>query len=210
MRFPVVALTIIAFSVLCLAQNQQPPSPNKVPTQQTSGNQVPPAAQRNVNGKAPQSPSVPGGAKPETGKAGEHATAVNDTTTQSTGVATPAYQTSNGEAQQPGNNTTSWNPPRNPQSGPGAPPNFEQAGQMQQHADINAAKAIEAEVGGAPGGGTYGINNVMPSYNTKDAGAQTRAAKQSSPTGTAAGALGEATKRSSAPKPSPTQPKTQE
>jgi hypothetical protein len=204
MRMWPVALTL-TFAIFCVAQDKQVPPGKTEPTQQTSGGHLPPAAQRDVNGKAPKG-TPQSGAKPQTGKTGVHGTAIPDTTTATGGVETPAYMTNTGAAQQPERNMTGWTPPPNPQSHPGAPPNWQQAGQLQQHADANAAKAIEAEMGGAPGGGTLGINNVTPSYNTKGQGAQTRSAQQTSPTGNAVGAQGQAAKRKPAPKPSPTQP----
>lgn len=186
MRASLVAFLVLVLVLVCRVQGQQPPSPNASPTQQTSVSQPPPAAPRDINGKAPRSPGVPGGTKPESGRTGEHGAAINVTTTKSTGVTTP---------------------PENPKPRPGAPPNWEQVGQMPQHADANAAKAIEAEMGGAPGGGTLGIKNVMPRYDTSRQGAQNQAAQPLSPT-TAVGTPGQATKRRPAAKPTSTAPTT--
>jgi hypothetical protein len=190
MRAMLIGSVVLSFGLLCVAQNRQPPSPLTPPTQQTSEGHKPPAAQADINGKRPHSPKVPGWNKPETGKVGTHETAIPVTTTKSAGVTTPVINTNNGAAQAPGVNTEGWTAPVNPRPTLGAPPNWEQAGQLPQEGDTNAAKAIEAEVGGAPGGGTLGVNNVMPNYDRKGAALQAPAK----------GAQGQAAKAKAAPK----------
>lgn len=117
-----------------------------------------------------QQPSAPPAAKsdkyarptaqtqPVTGKTGQRGAAINTSTTGSTGVETPGWQTDSGIAQQPGKHTSVKQPPRNPQPRPGAPPNWEQAGQEPNLADINAAAASRAEVGGPLG--TLGVKGA--------------------------------------------------
>lgn len=174
-------LLLFSFTLFCVGQDQQP-APKKQ-TEQVPNRKVPPAAERNINGQTP--PLAQGANRPVTGKTGEHSTAITDTSTATAGVTTPGYQTTTGAAQkQPAANTRR----------PGAPPNFGQAGQLPHHADANAAKAIEAEVGGAPGGGTLGINNVMPSYS-RDSGSQKQ---QSTGAGNGGGTQGQGTKATSA------------
>jgi len=117
--------------------------------------QAPPAAK-----PVPQAPVT----EPVVGKTGEHAKGIDVSTTNSTGVATPGWQTTNGLVQQPDQYPKVH--PDNPQPGPGAPPNWEQVGQTEALANSNAAAAARAEIGGPEG--TLGVNGNLAPYAQSD------------------------------------------
>ncbi len=106
--------------------------------------------------------TVPPGAVTDsiTGKTGNEGVAVPDTTTGTAGETTPGYQTEAGIAQQPGKHTEPATKPNAvgdhpspPPQGPGAPPDWEKAGENPASANTMAEAAARAEVQpGAPMG----------------------------------------------------------
>ena len=137
---------------------------------------VPPAARPDKNSKPPAQ------TQPVTGKTSQQGTHINTSTTGSAGIETPGVQTNAGIAQQPGKHTPGQQLPGTPQSRPGAPPNWEQAGQEENLANINAAAAYRAEIGGPYG--TLGVNNALPPSEKSAPTAQTKP-QNPRPTGSA-------------------------
>lgn len=136
--------------------------------------QVPPAAQSDKVKTTTND-------QPVTGKTGQHATKLNTSTTHSTGEETPAFNTQNGIAQQPGKQTTNRQPPINPKPGPGAPPNWEQVGQEPGLADNSAAAASRAEIGGPEG--TLGVSGSAPPENQAAVSKQNAASQKAQAAG---------------------------
>lgn len=88
-----------------------------------------------------------------TGKVGSQQVAIPDTTTGTAGETTPGYQTETGKVQEPGRQTVPGTPPPqpNPNNRPGAPPDWEKAGQSPESANTMAQAAERAEIQpGAP------------------------------------------------------------
>ncbi len=83
-----------------------------------------------------------------TGKTGNEGVAIPDTTTGTAGETTPGYQTEAGIAQQPGTHTEPSTPgaKANPRSAPGAPPDWEKAGENPRNANTMAEAAQRAEM----------------------------------------------------------------
>ena len=139
-------LTAVTLLVSAMAFGQ---ANMKVPEKKEK-KQAPPAAQ--------PAPSAPVN-EPVVGKTAEHAQAIVTSSTASTGVATPGWQTTNGMAQQPDQFNVH---PENPKPAFGAPPNWEQVGQDEALANSNAAAAYRAELNGPEG--SLGIGNNLASY----------------------------------------------
>ena len=168
----IAAAILVLSSGLVWAQNAANQSNQGQP-------QTPPAAQSGEPNQKPQKP------EPVTGKTGNQATHIPDTTSGSAGQETPGVQTNNGAQQQPGKHQElkgSNAPQPNPQQQPGAPPNWEQVGQSPQAGDIDAAAASRAEIGGE-GGHTLGVDTT-PRYdqnaNAQKSGTAQNAAKSKS------------------------------
>jgi hypothetical protein len=139
------AIVAVFASGLCFAQS------NLNNSTRNEKKQAPPAAK-----PVPRAPVT----QPVVGKTGEHAKSIDVSTTSSTGVETPGWQTTNGLVQQPDKYPNVH--PVNPTPALGAPPNWEQVGQNEELANSNAAAAARAEIGGPEG--TLGVGGNLASY----------------------------------------------